>query len=49
MMCNSNMKLSLLKCLRCGYEWLPRVEHIKRCPKCKSYLWNKNDWSKKNK
>ncbi|KKN58419.1 hypothetical protein LCGC14_0552320 [marine sediment metagenome] len=29
----------LLKCLRCGFTWLPRTESPKRCPKCKSYDW----------
>ena len=26
-------------CLRCGYEWLPRVRDPKRCPDCRSYRW----------
>lgn len=30
-----------LKCLRCGHEWRPDVEHPKVCPRCKSYLWDK--------
>jgi predicted Zn-ribbon and HTH transcriptional regulator len=29
------------KCIRCGYEWLSRVEKPTACPKCKSYYWNK--------
>ena len=27
-------------CLRCGYDWLPRVTDPKRCPGCRSYRWN---------
>jgi len=29
-----------IKCQRCQHEWLPRVEGVKECPKCKSRLWN---------
>ncbi len=29
-----------LKCQRCNHEWLPRVEEVKECPKCKSRNWN---------
>ena len=27
-------------CLRCGWQWFPRVEHPARCPHCSSALWN---------
>ncbi len=30
-----------LQCKRCNHEWLPRVEEVKECPKCKSRIWNK--------
>ena len=30
-----------LKCLRCGHEWIPRVEVPKSCPRCISYQWQK--------
>lgn len=33
-----------LKCLRCGYEWYPRIPGIPRqCPnkKCHSLAWNR--------
>lgn len=30
-----------IKCLRCGFEWIPRTETPKACPRCKSYDWNK--------
>jgi predicted Zn-ribbon and HTH transcriptional regulator len=34
------IKLKTLKCLRCGYEWTPRREDVRQCPKCKSVYWN---------
>ena len=33
--------MELLRCLRCGHEWLPRVMNPVRCPSCMSPLWNK--------
>jgi len=27
-----------ITCLHCGYEWTPRVEKPKRCPKCQKWL-----------
>ena len=30
-----------LKCKRCGYEWNPRKEDVRQCPKCKSASWDK--------
>jgi len=30
-----------LKCLHCGYEWLPRVSAPQRCPHCNSPAWNR--------
>jgi predicted Zn-ribbon and HTH transcriptional regulator len=27
-------------CLRCGYEWEPRVDNPKCCPTCLSRKWN---------
>lgn len=32
-------KLQKGKCLRCGYEWIFRVEKPKRCPQCISPKW----------
>lgn len=31
-----------LKCLRCGYEWLPRKTDVRQCPnrKCHSIYWD---------
>ena len=38
-----------MKCLKCGYEWTPRVKNPKACPECKIRL-KKNTpgvtWSK---
>lgn len=28
------------KCFNCNWEWTPRVDNPKECPKCKSYKWN---------
>ena len=25
-----------MKCLKCGHEWTPKVEHPARCPSCKT-------------
>jgi len=35
------VKLPRVKCLRCGYEWVPRVENPVTCAKCKNPFWNK--------
>lgn len=32
-------------CTKCGYEWKPRVEKPKECPRCKARM----DYQKKNK
>jgi predicted nucleic-acid-binding Zn-ribbon protein len=31
----------VLTCLRCGHQWLARVERPVVCAKCKSPNWNK--------
>ena len=41
-----NIKLTILKCQRCGYEWIPRsTQPPKRCPSapngCGSRYWDK--------
>jgi predicted Zn-ribbon and HTH transcriptional regulator len=28
------------ECTKCGYEWTPRTENPKACPRCKSRM----DW-----
>jgi DNA-directed RNA polymerase subunit RPC12/RpoP len=36
-------------CVRCGYNWLPRIEGEQiRCPKCSSKYWNKPRKRKKD-
>lgn len=27
------------KCIKCGYEWIKRVDDVKRCPRCKTHYW----------
>jgi predicted Zn-ribbon and HTH transcriptional regulator len=27
-----------MKCLKCNYDWRPRVEKPKECPECKTRL-----------
>lgn len=33
------VELAVLTCLRCRYEWVPRVKSPKRCPNCLSPYW----------
>jgi predicted Zn-ribbon and HTH transcriptional regulator len=36
------IKLPILKCLRCGHEWIPRqLKKPKYCASCNSPCWNK--------
>lgn len=30
-----------IKCERCGWVWIPRINNIIRCAKCKSKYYNK--------
>lgn len=30
-------KMPTIKCLKCGWEWVPRVDKPKACTRCKSY------------
>lgn len=35
------------KCIRCGFEWNPRIANPRQCPYCHSDRWNqpyKRDW-----
>ena len=32
--------VTLAKCLRCGFEWLPRKAKPAQCAHCRSSLWN---------
>lgn len=36
------------KCLRCGWEWLPRTEKPIMCPACKSRKWEEKPMLTKN-
>ena len=38
----SNIRINrlLAKCFRCSYEWVPRIENIKTCAKCRSPYWD---------
>lgn len=35
------IKINKLQCQRCKHEWMPRVEDVRQCPKCKSAWWDK--------
>ena len=35
-----DIKLPVLKCQRCEYEWTPRKTDVKICPRCKSARWD---------
>lgn len=30
-----------LKCLRCGYQWSPKVARPAQCPRCKQPEWDR--------
>jgi len=35
------IKINNLNCQRCGHTWVPKIENVKVCPKCKSPYWDK--------
>jgi len=35
------IELTKIKCLRCGYEWYPRIPDVRRCPRCKSFYFDR--------
>ena len=35
------IKLTKLKCERCGFTWYPRKEDVRVCPNCHSPWWDK--------
>lgn len=45
----NSIPIPKLKCLRCGHEWIPRVEEVRLCPKCKSVYWDREKKKKKEK
>ena len=36
----TTIKLHKISCLRCGHEWVPTIERIIVCAKCRSPYWN---------
>lgn len=42
------MVVTKMKCERCGYEWVNRVENPKKCPRCQTWLMPKT-WLVKKK
>ena len=45
------MKMAkVMKCPKCGYEWIPRVKNPKKCPRCGKWLqdWRKSTEVKRN-
>jgi len=40
------IKIKKLKCLQCNYEWMPRTNDVRRCPKCQSVFWDKEKENK---
>ncbi len=36
------IKLTKLVCKKCGHSWIPKVEEVRQCPKCKSAWWDKD-------
>jgi Zn finger protein HypA/HybF involved in hydrogenase expression len=35
-----------VKCKRCNYEWYPRKDEVRTCPKCKSAWWDTDSQKK---
>lgn len=35
------------RCNNCGHIWRPLLKHVKVCPKCRSYFWNRY-WDEEN-
>lgn len=40
--------LPILKCMKCGHEWVARIEAPKTCPACKNYNWHKEKTKKES-
>uniref|UniRef100_A0A6H2A626 Uncharacterized protein n=1 Tax=viral metagenome TaxID=1070528 RepID=A0A6H2A626_9ZZZZ len=36
------MVLKKIKCKKCGYEWIPKIQKPKSCPSCKQYQEKKS-------
>jgi len=37
---DTEMVLTRLRCKRCGHRWIPRIEIVRICPRCKSARWD---------
>jgi len=33
------VKLPKMKCQKCGFDWVPRVEKPSNCPRCRFRIW----------
>lgn len=38
---------TLLKCVRCEYQWVPHASRPKKCPSCKAPWWFLPRWKRK--
>ena len=38
---NRDLEANIIKCLRCGHEWIPRKLPVLQCPKCKTVHFDK--------
>lgn len=36
-----SLERQILKCQRCGHQWVPRQTNVRTCPRCKSTRWDK--------
>jgi len=41
------IKISKVKCKKCGHKWVPKIKNPKRCPVCKNKWWE--PYQRKNK
>jgi DNA-directed RNA polymerase subunit RPC12/RpoP len=43
------IKLPVVKCLKCGAEWTPRKVPVRQCPKCQTRRFDEPKPDKKEK
>jgi len=41
-------RIQELTCLRCDYQWVPRVVDVRQCPHCKTLRWDTPKKEKKD-
>jgi len=46
---NMQIELTKLRCLRCSNEWHPRKPDVRRCPRCRSFYWDREPINKNHK